>query len=290
MDQTIGAALRRARQRLQDLPSSSSSREASLLLGHLLGYSEAQLLARTSEPLSPEVARDLETLVARRLGGEPVAYLLGRREFYGREFYVDSRVLIPRPETEHLVEAALDTGDLPPEPLILDVGTGSGCLAVTLALELPKARVVATDLSLASLAVARINAGRHGVAERVRLVACDLLGAVELDGVSLLLSNPPYVAPEDAAALPPDVRDFEPHLALFAPHHGLAVLSRLLEEGKGLARHARVMVEIGYGQLGEVRSLAELSGWKVIREITDYGGIPRTVVFARSSEAEGKDD
>src|SRR4030095_1300690 len=146
----VGQLLAEARPRLAATPFGASTREALLLLGHVLNLSEAQVLARQESEVSGEAERRFRDLLARRLTGEPVAYLLGEREFYGRPFYVDSRVLIPRPETEHVVEAAL-AERLPAAPRLLDVGTGSGCLAVTLALEIPGARVAATDLSAGAL-------------------------------------------------------------------------------------------------------------------------------------------
>ena len=154
---TVQGLLVEARRRLAAAPFAPPAREAGLLLAHALGVSEAQVLARHDEDVPAAAADRFLALLERRLAGEPFAYLTGEREFYGRGFRVDRRVLIPRPETEHLVEAALAL-PLPPGPRILDLGTGSGCLAVTLAAELPAATVVATDLSLAALAVARANA------------------------------------------------------------------------------------------------------------------------------------
>src|ERR1700674_5912187 len=224
----LGDLLRDRRRRL-GVTAFAPPREAALLLGAVLGLSEAQVMARDDQPVPPAAAARFEALLARRLGGEPVAYLLGEREFYRRSFAVDERVLIPRPETEHLVEAAL-TLALPPAPRILDVGTGSGCLAVTLALELTGARVVAADLSPAALAVAAGNARRHGVAGRVAAAASDLIAAFDLSRFDLVVSNPPYVDPGDAPALSPEVCNFEPHLALFSPDSGDAVLARLIRE------------------------------------------------------------
>ncbi len=290
MEETIAAALRRGRRALQTADPEIAPRESSLLLGYLLGYSEAQILTRDDQRLPAKVARRFEDLIRRRCRGEPAAYLLGRKEFYGRKFLVDDRVLIPRPETEHLVEAVLTMPGLPENLRILDVGTGSGCLAVTLALEIPTARIIATDLSPAALALARGNAQLHGVEDRIHFAAADLLSPLDLSKIHLLVSNPPYVAKEDASTLPRDVRDFEPHLALFAPDNGLALLRRLLEEARGLARGARVLVEIGFGQLAAVKSFGREAGWQVIREIRDYGKIPRTVILARREENENKNE
>lgn len=235
--------------------------------------------------MAPAAVVRFRGLLERRLAGEPVAYLVGEREFYGRPFRVDRRVLIPRPETEHVVEAALAL-DLPPAPRILDVGTGSGCLAVTLALELPAARVVATDLSPGALAVAADNARRHGVARRLRLAAADLAAPLRLGAFDLVVSNPPYVALEEAPRLSPEVREHEPAVALFAPGGGLAVLSRLLAQVAALPAGASVVCEIGEGQRSGVErllgagppSLAPLHLAEVRR---DYAGKERVVVLRR---------
>lgn len=290
MEETIQAVLGQARQNLANAHPSITPREAYLLLGHVTGYSEAQLLARGDEILPAALAQSFRRLIRRRCHGEPAAYLLRRREFYGRDFFVDDRVLIPRPETEHLVEAVLGIDGLPPNPLLLDLGTGSGCLAVTLALEVPTARVLATDLSPAALVVARRNARIHQVEDRVSFLAADLWTPILPSTIDIVVSNPPYVAKADASSLPRDVRDFEPHLALFADEDGLAVYRRLFEDAAGLAQGARILVEIGLGQLESLRALAEATGWQVIREIEDYGGIPRTVAFARPRRSPGKDD
>src|ERR1700674_4057507 len=248
----LGDLLRDGRRRL-GVTAFAPPREAALLLGAVLGLSEAQVMARDDQPVPPGAVRRPPGGRWGRGGGgggggEPVAYLLGEREFYGRSFAVDERVLIPRPETEHLVEAAL-TLALPPAPRILDVGTGSGCLAVTLALELTGARVVAADLSPAALAVAAGNARRHGVAGRVAVAASDLTAAFDLSRFDLVVSNPPYVDPGDAPALSPEVCNFEPHLALFSPDSGDAVLARLIRECARLRPGVPLVVEIGSGQL-----------------------------------------
>lgn len=245
----------------------------------MLGLSEAQLLARPERPVTAVERARFVGLLERRLTGEPVAYLLGEREFYGRTFAVDRRVLIPRPETEHLVEAALGLA-LPPRPRLLDVGTGSGCIAVTLALELPAARVVASDLSPAALAVAAGNARRLG-ASRVRLVAADRGTALVLEAFDLVVSNPPYIDPADAAGLSPEIVDHEPHRALFAPGRGDAVLADLIEEAARLRPGARLLLEIGHRQLPAVRRLAAPGPLHLTAIVDDYAGIPRVVALER---------
>jgi release factor glutamine methyltransferase len=292
---TVGELLAEARERLRAAAFAPPPREAHLLLGHVLGLGEARLLARTGDEVTAGDTAAFRALVDRRLTGEPVAYLTGEREFYGRSFRVDRRVLVPRPETEHLVEAVLADRSLPEDARVLDVGAGSGAIAVTLALERPAWRVVATDLSPAALAVARYNARRLGVPAggSLRLVACDLASALRSTSrwgsFHLLVSNPPYVPAEDRHSLSPEVRDFEPHAALFSPPGedgetapGMGIASRLLEQAAGLRPGAEVVLEIGHGQLEGVRAAGRRHGWHVLRVIPDYAGIPRVVRLARS--------
>jgi release factor glutamine methyltransferase len=285
---TLRQLLAEARPLLAATPFGAPRREAALLLGHVLGLTEAQVLAREESPVPPEAERRFRGLLARRLGGEPVAYLKGEREFWGRAFHVDPRVLIPRPETEHLIEVAIEAAlaePLPPSPLILDVGTGSGILAVTLALEIPGARLVATDLSPGALAVADGNARRHGVRSRVHLLALDLTAGLDLSRFDLVVSNPPYVDRAEAAEMSPEVCNFEPPLALFPPGAGDSILARLFAQCSnlrpGLRRGVSLAVEIGRGQLDPVRRHAAAAGLEVAGVREDYAGIPRTVLLRR---------
>lgn len=237
------------------------------------------MLARDLEPVATTERQRYLELLDRRLQGEPYAYLVGEREFFGRPFHVDRRVLVPRPETEHLVEAALSLAPAPGARLV-DVGTGSGCIALTLALERPDLRLVATDLSLDALRVAARNRARFALDHRVALLAGDLTAALRLGRVEMVVSNPPYVSTADAADLAPEVREHEPALALFSEGDGLAAVRRLLRAGEGLGAGAWIVLEIGAGQLDAVRTLArpccELS-----RVVDDYAGIPRIVVLRR---------
>ncbi len=269
-----------ARLRLAAAPHRPPRREALLLLARVLGRSEAQLLARPEAAVTPAEAARFRDLVERRAAGEPVAYLVGEREFYGRPFTVDRRVLIPRPESEHLVEAALAL-ELPPAPRILDLGTGSGCLAVTLACELPAARLVATDLTPGALAVAARNARRHGAGSRVRLVAADLATALDAGGFDLVVSNPPYIGADERPVLSPEITGHEPAAALFAPGGGLAVIARLLDELAPLSPATPLLFEIGAGQQPAVERLAAGSPFRLERVVADYAGIPRVVVGRR---------
>src|ERR1700712_3569695 len=271
---TIGQLLAEARPLLAATPFGASRQEARLLLGHVLGLSEGKVLARDEVAVAPEAERRFRDLLARRLTGEPVSYLTGEREFWGRAFEVDSRVLIPRPETEHMVEVALGER-LPEAAWILGVGAGSGILAVTLALGLPGSRVVATDLSPATLAVAAKNARRLGAT--VSQVNTDLTAGLDLTRFDLVVSNPPYVDRSEIPEISLEVLDFEPHLALFPPGAGDAILARLFSQCAGLRSGIPLAVEIGRGQLDAVRRHAGSSGLDVAEVREDYAGIHRTV-------------
>lgn len=253
-------------------------REAALLLGEVLRLSEAQLYARADDDVPEPAAVSYGQLIRRRADRIPVAYLLGRREFHGRSFAVDPRVLIPRPETEHLVEAALNCID--DGARVLDVGTGSGCIAVTLALERPGSRIVATDLSPGALAVAAANCRRHGVADRVRLVRADLLSALCPGAFDVVVSNPPYIDVGEWPSLMPEVRDHEPPEALFAGD-GLDFYRRLFAPRDFLRAGQRLLLEIGKGQLEAVRELAAGSGFDVEWMVADLAGIPRVLTLRR---------
>ena len=276
----IGDLAETGRRRLSQAAFELSSREANLLLGHVLHLTEAQVLARWDSEVEPAAARAFEGLVERRLRGEPVAYLVGSREFYGRDFRVDSRVLIPRPETEHLIEAvlALPLGD---KAKILDLGTGSGCMAITLGLELPGATVVAGDLSVAALALASENARTLG-ARNVRMLGSDLASSVALEDFDLVVSNPPYVGLEEAPALSVEVRDYEPHLALFPPGNAESLIRRLVTELAALRPGAFLAFEIGHLQSGCVLEILSASSFSLLEVVADYQGIPRTVIAERT--------
>lgn len=275
---TARALIAAARAELLAAPRRPAAREATLLLGHLLGWSEAQVVARDETVLAPEQVEAYRRLIARRVAGEPVAYLLGAREFFGRRFAVDDRVLIPRPETEHLVEAVLEL-PLPAAPRVLDIGTGSGCLAVTLALELPASQVFASDVSTGALALAHANAARLAPG-RVRFAAADLDTAIAIEGFDLVVSNPPYIGREEAGDLSPEVVAFEPWSALFSPQESDTILRRLLAAALRLRAGAFIALELGFGQApGLVEAVAP---GLLIRELRrDYAGIPRVMVLER---------
>jgi release factor glutamine methyltransferase len=278
--ETIDHLLAEARPLLAATPFGAPPREAVLLLARVLGIGEAQVLAYGEREVPAEAAARFRALIERRIGGEPVAYLFEEREFYGRSFFVDRRVLIPRPETEHLVEEALAIApSLPSRPWLLDIGTGSGCLAVTLALEIPGARAVAVDLSPGALAVASHNARRLGASDRVLPAGADLTLGLDLSRFDLVVSNPPYVDRADAPAMSPEVCMFEPHMALFAPGSGDSVYARLLGQCAGLRPGVRILLELGFGQLETVVRHAEAAGLETVGARNDYAGIPRVLVL-----------
>ena len=248
----------------------------------MLGWDRSQFITRSRDTTPDGFDAPFDALVLRRLQREPVAMIVGHREFWNLDFEVTRDVLVPRPETELILEIATE---LAAEGLvwrrIIDVGTGSGCLAIALATEFPKARVVATDVSAAALAVARRNAERHGVAERLTFVEGSLLEGVR-DTAELIVSNPPYLADSDMATLQPEVARYEPREALLAGADGLSVIRRLFETAASrLAAGGRLVVEFGFGQDTRVAELASANGWRVLDIRRDLQQIPRTIVLGR---------
>lgn len=251
-------------------------RDAETMLLHLLGKNRAWMLAHMDDELGYECAEQYIALLERRFAGEPMQYIFGETEFYRLPFRVTRDVLIPRPETEHVVEKVLELAAKFSNPRIVDVGTGSGAIAVALAHELPEAEVTATDISAAALNVARENALRNNVAEHVRFVEGDLLDPVAGEQFDVVVSNPPYVSWGDRASLAAEVRDYEPGQALFAGADGLDVYRRLIPQAfAALAQDGYVVLEIGYGQEPPVGALLGEAGFENIEFIPDLQGIPR---------------
>lgn len=282
---SVAERLAAARGRLEaaGLNASAAALDAEVLARHVLGWDRATLLAHSRDEEPSNFNQAFEALVARRLSREPVAQIVGVREFWGRDFEVTSDVLTPRPETENIVEEALAFAASRECRRVIDVGTGSGCLAVTIACELPHVEVTATDLSEAALVVARRNAARYGVSDRVTFVHTDLLQ--DVSGVAdLIVSNPPYVPAADAGHMQPEVVRYEPHRALFGGASGLEIIRRLfVEAGSHLAEHGLLVVEFGFGQGDSVASIALETGWRVERVRDDIQGIPRTIVVSKTS-------
>jgi release factor glutamine methyltransferase len=280
---TWGAALAwtaRALGELAALPG--SPRDAEVLLGHVTGASRAAILAYPERSLTGTQRSMLADLVRRRAAGEPVAYLTGHREFMGLDLLTDNRALIPRPETEHLVEAAL-AGlrlrlDHSEQPVVVDVGTGSGAIAIALAAHEPRLPTLyATDDSAEALALAAANASRLGIAERIVFLHGDLLAPLPPVAIAMLVANLPYIDPAVAADLPPDVRDYEPAAALFGGGNGLGHIARLMDEAvPRLTPGAEIWLEIGYDQGERAAALARerFPGARIVVR-QDYAGLDR---------------
>lgn len=265
MSRTVAEALVLARARV---PAS----EASLLLAEASGQSRAWLIAHDTDPLLDEVADRFEAWVARRAAGEPVAYILGWREFYGRRFAVGPAVLIPRPETELLVEEGLAAIKDVPQPRILDLGTGSGCIAISLALARPDAQVWAVDFSIDALEIARANAAALGA--QIEFVHSDWATDLSARDFDLIVSNPPYIAPDDAHLAQGDLR-FEPRTALAAADAGLADLRQIVDVAGGLLKSGGMLLcEHGWDQAGMVREVLVGKGFCPV-QFRDLAGIVR---------------
>ena len=259
-------------------PSGTARRDAELLLLRALGRDRAWLLAHPQAELTLEQQAQFDAWIARRALHEPVQYILGEQEFYGLAMKVTPAVLIPRPETEHLVEAVLDRVPRNAKLRVCDVGTGSGAIAVALAHALPEAQVAAVDLSPAALAIARENADRHHVAKRVRFIESDLLSALPGERFDLVVSNPPYVAAEEE--LEPQVREWEPHTALFAGESGLEVYERLIPQAwAALVPGGYLLLEIGHTQRDALAQI--LRQWNHVEFVADLQRIPRVAIARR---------
>jgi release factor glutamine methyltransferase len=245
------------------------------------------LASRAEQSVPPEKRTQAESLVSRRAAREPLQYILGTQEFCGLEFHVSPAVLIPRPETEVLLQEALRAVDLNKDSLLVDVGTGSGCVAVTLAAIVQRARILAVDRSPDALAVAKANAERQAVGDRIEFIEGDLLSPLldrgVLGRVDVIVSNPPYVTESDWAGLQPEVRGFEPRSALVSGPMGTEFHERLLRESKAyLTPGGSLVMEIGQGQRPAVQQMAEqLGGYTPIEVAKDGAGIERIVIFRR---------
>jgi release factor glutamine methyltransferase len=301
----VRAALKEGIARLRSARIPSDTLAAELLLMHALGRDRTWLYTNPEHPLDAPTAEKYFALIVRRSSGEPTQYLTGKQEFWALEFEVTPAVLIPRPETEHVVEVALErlgergikinmkTGAPSPTLHIADVGTGSGCIAVALAHELPHAKIVATDISAPALEVAHRNATHNKVAERIDFVEANLFERIshesritshESHPFDLIVSNPPYISQNDAASLATEVRDHEPHSALFGGPSGAEVYSRLIDQAGARLRPGGILVlELGYNSAEAVRKMFHMEHrWANISITNDLAGIPRVIAAERT--------
>jgi len=273
--ESLGGLRARLRERL--LAAERNPRDADSLLCHALGRSLTWLISHSDDPVDPSIAGQAGQMVDRRLAAEPLQYIRGYTEFFGRRFAVDSRVLIPRPETEILVEAAIKR--LGAGARVLDIGTGSGCIAISIEREMPQVSVVATDRSIAALALARSNGDE--LSSRVSFVAADFVAPFR--GLfDLIVSNPPYIPADVVEGLAAEVRCHEPRGALTPGLLGTEAFEALLREGADLLLpQGLLMLEIGFDQAAAIRSLASEKGWVVDEMIQDLAGISRVVVLSQ---------
>jgi release factor glutamine methyltransferase len=284
----LAEATREGARILQSSGFAEARREAASLLAHALRRDLTFLLTHPEHPLKSTDASRFRAMIERRAAGEPLQYITGRQEFYGLKFEVTPDVLIPRPETELLVEKALELlKECREPPRICDVGTGSGCIAVTLLHERkpPIARVTGLDISPAALEVAARNAARHNVRERLDLVASDCFAA--LGGgrarFSMIVSNPPYIAEDTIGELQREVRFFEPRAALTPGADGLSIIRRLLMDAPTfLCPGGHLLLEIGFDQHRAVRELIDTRVWRLLDIYRDLQGIPRIVALRKN--------
>lgn len=282
---TIAETLKQASEHLRAASVPNDVLDAQTLLAEALGQDRTYLIVNFNQQLDDELLAKYLTLIERRAAGEPLQYITGHQQFFGLEFEVTPDVLIPRPETELIIEETIRLVEQHQiaEPLIVDVGTGSGCIAVTLARELKTARVIACDISPAALQVARRNGARNELEDRVEFVESDLLAAfLESCFADFIISNPPYIAEKELPMLQREVRDWEPHLALTDQSDGLSFYRRLLADSPSRLKTGGYLIcELGYSQSEAVLALVDPQIWQEARLLDDLQGIPRTLALQK---------
>jgi release factor glutamine methyltransferase len=284
MSLSIGGAVMEGAQRLSKSAVAEPRREAGSLLAYALGRDRGFVIAHAADVLNDDECKTFRSLIARRAAGEPLQYITGHQEFFKLDFEVTPDVLIPRPETELIIETALELLRDDPKPYVADIGTGSGCIAISILHELSAARGVATDVSPAALRVAQRNAARHGVADRLTVLESDCFSALETTGsFSLITSNPPYISDDDLQDLQREV-NYEPRAALAGGAGGLSVIRRLLLEAPPFLRPDGYFVfEIGFGQSEVVEKLIDRRVWELLEVRPDLQRIPRTFVVRKKT-------
>ena len=277
---SIGNAIILGAQLLDAAGVNEARMEAGSLLAHTLGRDRTFIIAHAEDALTNAQFKSFRQLVERRAQREPLQYITRYQEFFKLKFEVTPDVLIPRPETEIIVETACELLRAEARPLVADIGTGSGCIAISMLKELSEAHSVATDISPAALQVARRNAERHGVIDRLTLLESDCFSMIEsARQFRLIASNPPYVSDDDLESMQPEVR-YEPQTALFSGSDGLAVIQRLLREAPSFLQPKGYLVfEIGFGQSEAVKNLIDRDVWTLLEIREDLQGIPRTVLL-----------
>jgi release factor glutamine methyltransferase len=281
---SIAEAIREGAQIFHDAGLAEARREAGGLLQHVIGCDRTFVLAHPEQQLSQAQLQRFQELLKRRAAGEPLQYLTARQSFFGLDFAVAPGVLIPRPETEVLVELALEKIQGPHAPRICDVGTGSGCIAITLLHERTDAHAVAIDISAAAIEIAKRNALLHRVESRLTFVQANFFSSLSPAEFSfdLIVSNPPYVAEDELAGLQREVRDHEPREALAGGPDGLDVVRRLLSESDAFLKPGgHLLIEIGFDQASAVQALLEKQEWLAKGIRPDLQGIPRVVVLQK---------
>ena len=285
---TIIETINRAAARLSAHKVDNARRDAELLLCHVLGRDRAWLLAHIQDGIDDQSLRQYERVIDRRAVREPAQYIIGRQEFRGLPFKVNADVLIPRPETEFVVEAALKAVSMAVAPVILDLCTGSGCIAISLAKELLKAQVFATDRSEQALGVAHENARMNQVADRIRFLAGDLFAPIEeLDlheKVDVITANPPYIRAGDLAALQPEVRDFEPEMALIAGPEGTEIGAAIIQQAPPFLKQGGALImEMGLGQTAAFSGIINNTGnYRSLEIVKDLAGIERVLIARKA--------
>ena len=279
---TVAEGLRDGTKLLQENVIAEPEREAVLLMGHALKRDRAFVYAHPEYRLSAVESILFKAVIRRRASHEPFQYIVGRQEFYGREFYVTPDVLIPRPETEILVEAAIKEFQDHEHCKFFEVGVGSGCISVSILANLPNATAVGADVSYKALVVAGNNAKNNGVSERLELQLSNVFDSVDDRQFDLIVSNPPYVANADLSSLQREVRDFEPKTALSGGPDGLDIIRRIIEGApKLLKANGMLLMEIGWDQSERVERILVERGWESIEKLPDLQGIPRIIKARR---------
>ncbi len=276
----IKASLYHASYKLVNVIANTSNLEARILLQHAMGKSLEYLLAHSEQELTPKEQETFEQLLNRRLALEPIAYITNTKEFYGYDFTVNNKVLIPRSDTELLIDIILDKVAVNNTSLeILEIGTGSGCIAISLLLERPNIYLTATDISIDAISVAQQNARYHNVADRIKLIHSDWFQKLEGQQFDIIVSNPPYIAREHISYIATETLEYEPHLALFADNHGLASYYIIAKEAKSFLRpQGKLFLEIGFNQAVDVAKIFDNNGYVVEKIYKDLTGHDRVIV------------